>query len=51
MAILIVGARERTSRHEALQVLCYSMLLLVTFALGWVLGRWWHSRRWEKHEP
>jgi hypothetical protein len=51
VAILIVEARKRPLRHEALQVLRSSLLLWVTFALGWVLGRWWRSRRWEAHEP
>ena len=45
MAILIVGARKQTLRQEALQMLRSSLLLWVTFALGWVLGWWWRSRR------
>jgi hypothetical protein len=51
VAILIVGVRKQTLRQEALQMLRSSLLLWVTFALGWVLGWWWRSRRWEAHEP
>jgi hypothetical protein len=51
VAILTVGAREEKLRYEALQVLGYGLLPLVTFVLGWVVGRWWRSRRWETHEP
>jgi hypothetical protein len=50
VAFLIVEARKQTLWQEALQVLRSSLCLWVTFALGWVLGWWWRSRRWETHE-
>jgi hypothetical protein len=47
VSILIVGARDATLRRDALHVLAYGLLPLVTFALGWALGRWQRASRRE----
>jgi hypothetical protein len=48
VSIVIVGARDATLRRDALHVLAYGLLPLVTFALGWALGRWRRASRREE---
>ena len=51
IGIVIIGARDETRRRDAMAVVAYGVLPFVTFILGWVLGRWWRSRRWEHDAP
>lgn len=48
ISILVVGARDAMLRRDALHVLAYGLLPLVTFALGWTLGRWRRASRREE---
>jgi hypothetical protein len=51
VAILVVGAREATRRHEALQARRDGRLPLATCALGWVVGRWRRARARDRSAP
>jgi hypothetical protein len=51
IGMLISGARDETLRRDAMAILAYGFVPFVTFILGWVLGRWRRSRRWEDRAP
>jgi len=51
IGIVIIGARDETLRRDAMAVVAYGLLPFVTFILGWVMGQWWRSRRWEHDAP
>jgi hypothetical protein len=44
-------ARLGRTRHVAMTVVACGVVPFVTWILGWVLGRWWRSRRWEHDVP